>query len=142
MTIPQPAPPGGPDAGTRTVLLVEDDAAIVELLGDYLHEAGYRVIAAPTVNEALDALRTTAFAAAIVDMNVPGGSGRQVVLAVPDKVPVIIFSGAPEETGGLEEQRSHTTLVAKPYPATLLLEILDHAIAEAGGGSREGGAGR
>jgi signal transduction histidine kinase/DNA-binding response OmpR family regulator len=44
-------------SGSETVLLVEDDAAVLTLTSEMLHDLGYRVITAADANSALDILR-------------------------------------------------------------------------------------
>ena len=63
-------------------------------------------------------------AAAIIDLRLERGSGRDVVIAMPASAPVIIFSGVPEESAELERLRPRTRLVRKPYSLTMLVEAL------------------
>jgi two-component system cell cycle sensor histidine kinase/response regulator CckA len=114
----------------RTVLVVEDEPAILELLESCLKDGGYSVLAASSVDGALAIVRNASLSAAVVDLHLPRGSGRDVVAALPESTPVIIFSGMPEESSGLETTRPRTVLVAKPYSTTLLLELLGQAMSE------------
>ena len=70
-------------------------------------------------------MREQSLAAAIVDLNLPQGSGRDVVVSIPQPVPVIIFSGMPSESCDLERMRPNTRLITKPYSLTLLIEALE-----------------
>jgi CheY-like chemotaxis protein len=114
----------------RTVLVVEDEPAVLELLETCLRDGGYTVLAASSVDAALAIVRSASLSAAIVDLHLPRGSGRDVVAALSESTPVIIFSGMPEDSSGLETTRAHTLLVPKPYSTALLLELLDQAIAD------------
>jgi PAS domain S-box-containing protein len=49
--------PSAVAAGSETVLLVEDDAAVLTLTSEMLHDLGYRVITAADADGALDILR-------------------------------------------------------------------------------------
>lgn len=118
------------EPSVRAVLVVEDELPVLEILEDCLREAGYTVVAASDTDTALALARSTPLSAAIVDLQLPGGSGRDVVAAIPDATPVIIVSGLPEESADLETTRPGTVLVPKPYSTSLLIELLGETIAE------------
>jgi hypothetical protein len=52
------------------------------------------------------------------------------VVSTPVDVPVIIFSGVPTESAGLERLRPRTRLVEKPHSLVLLIEALEEMLAE------------
>jgi DNA-binding response OmpR family regulator len=113
----------------RLVLLVEDDHSVRGPLEKFLRIHGFGVITAETADEGLDAIRNHPFAAAIVDLRLRRGSGRDVVVSMPPTVPVIIFSGVPSESCELERLRPRTRLVEKPYSLVLLVETLEGMLA-------------
>jgi DNA-binding response OmpR family regulator len=112
-------------ASRGTVLIVEDDLVLQQALGKFLGLHRFAVASASTVDEALDIVRRDDLAAAVVDLNLPHGTGRDVVVSIPQPVPVIIFSGMPAESCDLERLRPNTRLIAKPYSLTLLVEALE-----------------
>jgi DNA-binding response OmpR family regulator len=114
---------------SRAVLLVEDDAALQGALARFLELNGFTVIAVSTADEALAAWRTRELAGAIVDLHLGQGSGRDVVVSIPQPIPVIIFSGAPEESCQLERLRPRTRLVPKPHSLVLLIDTLKQMLA-------------
>src|SRR5215211_5104839 len=116
--------------GARLVLVVEDDVSVRRPLVKFLEMHGFSVITAETADEGLDALTQNTFVAAVVDLRLRRGSGRDVVSAVPAAVPVIIFSGVPSESAELERVRSRTRLIEKPYSLVLLVETLEEMLAE------------
>ena len=65
-----------------------------------------------------------------MDLCLPQGSGREVIVSIPQPAPVIIFSGAPYESSGLEALRPRTRLVAKPSSLVLLAETLKAMLRE------------
>ena len=77
-------------------------------------------------------VRSRFLVAAVVDLRLRRGSGRDVVVAVPAEVPVIIFSGVPSESAELERLRPRTRLIEKPYSLVLLVETLEEMMAESG----------
>ena len=113
------------------VLLVEDDHGIRRPLEKFLELHHFKVVTADTADDAIDAIYRHRPAAAIVDLRLARGSGRDVVVSMPATAPVIIFSGVPSESGQLERLRPRTRLVRKPYSLTMLVdelrEMLDSA---------------
>ena len=114
----------------RLVLVVEDDVSVRRPLVKFLEMHGFSVVTAETAEEGLDQLRKHALAAAVVDLRLKQGSGREVVSAAPADVPVIIFSGVPSESAELERLRPRTRLIEKPYSLVLLVETLEEMLAE------------
>src|SRR3954469_14887424 len=116
----------------RLVLVVEDDVSVRRPLVKFLEMHGFAVVTAETSDEGLDALKKNRLVAAVVDLRLRRGSGRDVVGAVPAEVPVIIFSGVPSESAELERLRPRTRLIEKPYSLVLLVETLEEMMAESG----------
>jgi DNA-binding response OmpR family regulator len=116
----------------RLVLVVEDDVSVRRPLVKFLEMHGFSVVTAETADEGLEALRKQRLTAAVVDLRLRRGSGRDVVSAAPAEIPVIIFSGVPSESAELERLRPRTRLIEKPYSLVLLVETLEEMLAEAG----------
>jgi len=114
----------------RLVLVVEDDVSVRRPLVKFLEMHGFSVVTAETADEGLDALKKDHLVAAVVDLRLKKGSGRDVVASVPSDVPVIIFSGVPSESAELERVRPRTRLIEKPYSLVLLVEMLEEMLAE------------
>src|SRR6202521_5384432 len=114
----------------RLVLVVEDDVSVRRPLVKFLEMHGFSVVTAETADEGLDALRKNRLVAAVVDLRLKKGSGRDVVTSAPADVPVIIFSGVPSESAELERVRPRTRLIEKPYSLVLLVEMLEEMLAE------------
>jgi DNA-binding response OmpR family regulator len=117
-------------APPRPVLLVEDDLAVRGPLVKFLEMRGFTVIVAETADAGLEALRQHRIVGAIVDLRLNRGSGRDVIVSTPVDVPVIIFSGVPTESAGLERLRPRTRLVEKPHSLVLLIEALEEMLVE------------
>jgi DNA-binding NtrC family response regulator len=114
----------------RLVLVVEDDVSVRRPLVKFLEMHGFSVVSAETADEGLDALRKHRVVAAVVDLRLRRGSGRDVVSATPADIPVIIFSGVPSESAELERVRPRTRLIEKPYSLVLLVETLEEMLAQ------------
>jgi DNA-binding response OmpR family regulator len=113
------------------VLVVEDDPAVRQPLVKFLQMRRYTVVTAETADEGLDAIRRQRPAAAIVDLRLKRGTGREVVVSMPPEVPVIIFSGLRTESADLETIRPLTRLVEKPYSLVMLMDTLEDMLEEA-----------
>jgi len=114
---------------TALILVVEDEAKLREPLAHLLRLRQYEVITADTVESALDLLQTHKPDGAIVDLQLKGGSGRDVIVRMPPLVPVIIFSGMGSASGELERLRPRTSLIEKPASLTWLIDALDEMLA-------------
>jgi len=115
------------------ILVVEDDSAVRQPLVKFLQMRQYTVVTAETADEGLDAIKTHRPAAAIVDLRLRRGSGREVVVSAPPGVPVIIFSGLRSESADLETIRPLTRLVEKPYSLVMLMDTLEDMLEQAKG---------
>jgi DNA-binding response OmpR family regulator len=112
------------DSG-RLVLVVEDDLSVRRPLIKFLEMNGFSVINAETAEEGVNALKKQQPIAAVVDLRLRLGSGRDVVAAAPPEIPILIFSGVPSESAELERLRPHTRLIEKPYSLVLLVQALE-----------------
>lgn len=110
------------------VLVVEDDPAVRGPLEKFLALHGFDVVSAETADAAVDRLAEQPVQGAVVDLRLPQGSGREVVLSIPPPAAVIIFSGVPGESGGLEQMRPNTRLIQKPFSLVMLAETLKKMI--------------
>ena len=114
----------------RLVLVVEDDLSVRRPLVKFLEMHGFSVATAETADEGLDALKKQQVVAAVIDLRLRRGSGRDIVVAMPADIPVLIFSGVPSESAELERLRPHTRLIEKPYSLVLLVETLEEMLSE------------
>jgi DNA-binding response OmpR family regulator len=119
----------------RIVLVVEDDVSVRRPLVKFLEMHGFTVTTAETADEGLDALKKQKCTAAVVDLRLKRGSGRDVVVSAPADIPVIIFSGVPSESAELERLRPRTRLIEKPYSLVLLVETLEEMLSDSGAGT-------
>jgi DNA-binding response OmpR family regulator len=121
-----------PTETARTVLVVEDDQSVRRPLVKFLEMHGFIVVTAETADEGLAVLRQQRVNAAILDLRLKGGSGRDVLVSIPADVPVIIFSGVPAESAELERLRPRTRLIEKPYSLVMLVENLQEMLGDKG----------
>src|SRR5438876_9897840 len=81
-------------AEPETVLVVDDDRHIVQLVSLYLSKAGFRVVSANDSAEALRAVRRISPDLLVLDIMLPGPDGFEVcrVLRRTSEVPIVILS--------------------------------------------------
>lgn len=91
-----PAGAGAP-AGPQTILLVDDDAALRNLLTRVLQEAGYHVIAAEDGRAALRQVLAARVDLVVTDVYMPRADGVELVMNLREKaphIPVIAMSAS------------------------------------------------
>lgn len=122
----QEAAPGG----TETILLVEDNPQVKDLLSYILEENGYTVVAASNGKEALDVMARISgnVSLAIIDVIMPGKNGREVFAELKQIYPALtalFISGYPQDiVSGKGILDAGTDFMAKPIvPSTLLIKV-------------------
>ncbi len=125
------APPDGP---ARTILLVEDDAAVRSLCARTLGRFGYAVIAAPGAAEALAIVDAKAdIDLVLTDVTMPGISGLDLADRLRERLPglpILFMSGHNEE---ILHDRSIDLrdFLAKPFIPALLIHRVQERLGEA-----------
>src|SRR5207244_11360156 len=97
------------------VLVVEDEQDVRRPLEKFLEMNQFKTVSAETADEAMDAIRQHRPNAAIVDLRLAKGSGRDVVIAMPPGTPLIIFSGVQAESAEPERLRRPTRLTQNDH---------------------------
>ncbi len=90
------------------VLVVEDDAALSEILCDALQGHGYVVSPAALVRSALDQVRASEFDVAMVDLMLPDGSGIEVLREIAAQelaTECIVLTGYAEVATAIEAMK-------------------------------------
>jgi two-component system phosphate regulon response regulator PhoB len=114
----------------RTVLLVEDEADLRELLAFALRRRGYRVTPAGDAVAAARALADQVPDLAVVDMMLPGPSGFSVIDQVKarsdGRVPVIMISGnAAAAHRDFALAAGADTFLPKPFALSALVQAAE-----------------
>jgi CheY-like chemotaxis protein len=76
-----PPLPDTENSRTLSIMAVDDDRILLAKLRACLSVAGYRLIAAPCAEAALSLMASERPALALVDVSMPGMSGRECVAA-------------------------------------------------------------
>ena len=102
---------------TKTrILLVDDERAILKVIGIKLRISGYDVFTAPGGQEALDLVKTESPDIMLLDVIMPGIDGFEVLeeLRTFSKLPVIVFS-ARQENAQKALSLGADDFLAKPF---------------------------
>jgi putative nucleotidyltransferase with HDIG domain len=84
------------DRSSASVLVVDDDEAFRDLVGEVLAERGFLAVRASNGLEALERLAEGTFAAAVVDLMMPGLGGLELAERVRERSPdtqIVILTG-------------------------------------------------
>lgn len=112
---------------TGTILVVDDEPRMVEILQLALEAAGHTVIAAPDAARAWQLLTEQAVSLVVLDVMMPGASGIELCRRIREQssVPIILLTAlgeAPDRVAGLEAGADD--YLAKPFsPRELVLRV-------------------
>jgi CheY-like chemotaxis protein len=117
----------------KTILIVDDEFGIVEVLESILSDAGFTVITAINGQEALTRMEKTVPDLVILDFMMPLLDGAGVIRAMrADKrlrsVPVLLASALPEKTIA-ERCNGYNVFLRKPYKTERLMEEISRLLA-------------
>ena len=102
----------------ESVLLVDDDATLLELLGEHLETTGYQVLRANRGTEALQVAAETKPELVVLDVMMPGMDGWEVCrrLRETSSVPIILLTAKDQEIDKLRGFRlGIDDYVTKPF---------------------------
>jgi DNA-binding response OmpR family regulator len=113
------------------ILVVDDDAPIITLMRSLLREFGYEARTATSGAAAIEAARAEAPDLVLLDKNMPGMSGEDVIKALRgdaglQEVPILLLTGEPVTRQEIAELGANGT-VQKPFDLQdLLAQIRQH----------------
>jgi DNA-binding NtrC family response regulator len=111
------------------ILVVDDEPSILKLLKEALTQWGYQVACVGTGAEALEAIRTELFDAAITDIRMPEMSGLELLREIKrhdDSIEVVVMTGYPTIASAVEALKEGAyDYLSKP----LILDELRHLMA-------------
>jgi DNA-binding response OmpR family regulator len=113
------------------ILVVDDDAAIVMLMRSILREFGFESRTATNGEAAIDTARAERPDLVLLDKNMPGMSGSEVIRALRseaglEQVPILVLTGDPLGPDEIAELGANGT-VQKPFDLQeLVAKIQEH----------------
>lgn len=121
-----------PDASRTSILFVDDDNAVVQMLSSFFTKKGYTVVTAADGVEAMAALASTRFDVVIADLNMPRLDGWGLLRMIREdfrthEVPVALFSA---QDNYRESLRLLHAGAQAYFPKTLRLSALEAQVKE------------
>jgi len=118
--------------GAWTVLVIDDDPEMRAVLRDFLEREGYRVVEAASGPAAIFAVESEAIDVAILDKEMPGMNGLDVLSFLQRRcpeLPVIFITafGGPE-VAQESRQRGAVYYVEKPFRVGSIVETVQSVI--------------
>jgi len=113
-----------------TILIADDDRVHVQLVSGRLKKLGINVAVAFDAMQAFTLAIRTAPTALLLDVNMPGGTGFEVLKRLKNssktnQIPVIVVSGSiDEKTAGAVKELGAEAYLPKPVDFDQLLETL------------------
>lgn len=107
-----------------TILVVDDDKRILQILGLYLRKEGYRVVACERGDEALEAFRGSSPALVLLDVMLPGLDGWDILKLIrkESETPVIMLTAKGDTTDRVQGlDCGADDYIVKPFEAKELV---------------------
>jgi two-component system response regulator PilR (NtrC family) len=115
-----------------SILLVDDEPNIIEILDIVLRDAGMEVYQASSAKDALDLLRKTEVDVLISDIRMPDISGvellKEVKRLAPETICILITAYASTDTAIDALQHGAYDYLTKPFKMEELLNIVRHSL--------------
>ncbi|KPK59217.1 MAG: hypothetical protein AMS21_10100 [Gemmatimonas sp. SG8_38_2] len=119
---------------TAKVLVIEDDEVLRQLLIDVLNDQDYQIEAAETGEEGLRAMEQDVFDIVLLDINLPGMDGMDVLRLVPARQPdaqvVMMTAFGTVDTAVEAMKQGAFDYINKPFSTDELLLTITRALEE------------
>lgn len=114
---------------SKRVLIVEDNESMLRTLATFLERAGFDVVAVAEFQRALELIEDELFDTLVTDLDLPGGTGLDLVLTANDLRPhmrSVLMTGY--GSSALKKRVGELTLLEyleKPFDPDVLVEAID-----------------
>jgi signal transduction histidine kinase/ActR/RegA family two-component response regulator len=115
----------------ETVLVVEDEALVLELVRRILENSGFDVVTAGSMEGALAALDEAEIDLLLTDLVMPGASGVDLATQAKQRypsLPVVFMSGYSTDVLSHHEEMGNVDLLTKPFSSTQLVDQVREAL--------------
>jgi len=120
--------------GRRSVIIIDDEILIRDLLYDFFTEKEWEVAAFDTGTRALEALRSRHFDVALIDLKLPEEDGLSLIRKVKDlypAMPIVIMTAYPSVDSAIEAIRLKVDdYIKKPFNINKLFKALFNLVNE------------
>jgi DNA-binding NtrC family response regulator len=117
-----------------TILLVDDEAALLKLMETFLGRIGYQVVSHTSASAALVRFEADSevFGLVVADLTMPEMSGEQMALrmiSLNPKIRVLLCSGYPFDLRSLPENvRNQFSVLQKPFIPKMLTSAVEELL--------------
>jgi DNA-binding NtrC family response regulator len=116
----------------KSILIVEDDKAILKSLKDILQSEGYSVDTAETGREAIQKSKEKFFNMALLDIRLPDMEGTKLLVTMHENLPKmvkIMITGYPSVENAVESlNRGADAYIMKPVKPEKLLALIEEKL--------------
>lgn len=117
------------------LLVVDDEPNMRSMLGDILETEGHEVVALPEAEEALALLQGESFDTAILDLNLPGVSGLEMLRRLKDRnppLPIIMITAYGTIDAAVEAMRLGAyDFIIKPFDVNRIIQTVSKCLESA-----------
>ena len=123
-----------PATDRTRVLVVDDEAAVREVLGDYFEGLGYDVVFAENAIGALNMARAHNPHVVLLDLNMPGAvQGDAIIESISQSAPVVVITASVDlDVARRTLREGAMDFISKPFDFDRLRTIVEAAIAMGG----------
>ena len=115
-------------AAKLSVLVVDDDQDVLEVVQDFLHAEGFEVTTLADPSLAVERIRDEVFHVVVLDLMMPKVSGLDLlaqIRAVDDDIAVIILTGHPSlDTAQASIQHDVSAYIHKPFRTAEFRDVI------------------
>ena len=119
-----------PSHGAKRILVVDDDPEVVEVLSRFFEKTpeDYEVQAVTNGEDALAALMLRAPDLVLLDINMPGMSGLEVMKHIDRKIAVIMITGNVDEAPAEALKLGAFAYIPKPFDLAYVEQLVPLAL--------------
>lgn len=130
----------------KQILLIEDDPKICESLNNYFVSESLKLHTLSEGNGALETISQLKPDLILLDINLPGMSGFEILKGIKEKelkIPIIVITGYISTEAAIETMKQGAyEFVTKPFQLEKLARVVDKALQEKKGGGDSSNFGR
>jgi len=120
--------------GKKSILVVDDELLIRDLLYDFFSEKGWLVSVQESPDRGLEMMRNRNFDIALVDLKMPEIDGIELIRKIRNlrpALPIVIMTAFPSTETAIEASRLKVNdYIIKPFNINKLFRVLDAIIEE------------